>query len=336
MTASRSLRGPLLGCLLLLHGLGNAVLPLRGVDVTAPGTWALWVSALYVVAILGFVAAGLGILGVRPLSIAVLPAVWAASLAALGAHLRAHDADLWPGVALSLALPMLATAYALSTEPVARVQGSNGWRRGVRDVLGVAFLVWVGVSAAAWPWHRAWGTISEEWHLALPGDRDPRTPQLEILHGVTIDAPPAAIWPWLAQLGQDRAGFYSYDWLERLFGADVHNVDDLRPEWQTRRVGQRIPATQAGYLGGLFGDRPGWIIDVFEPGRALVLRHWGAFVLVPQPDGRTRLLIRSTISDERIPAWAAALNMTAFELPHFIMQRRMLLGIKTRAERTAT
>lgn len=75
---------------------------------------------------------------------------------------------------------------------------------------------------------------------------------------------------------------------------------------------------------------------MFEPNRVLVLRNGGAFVLVPQPDGQTRLLIRSTSSHDRIPAWAAALNLTLFELPHFIMQRRMLLGIKSLAEQTTT
>jgi uncharacterized protein YndB with AHSA1/START domain len=186
------------------------------------------------------------------------------------------------------------------------------------------------------PIHRGWGASIHEWQITLPGDRDPRTPALEILHGVTIDAPPSAVWPWLAQLGQDRAGFYSYDWLERAFGADVHNVRAIRPEWQSRKVGDHVFATQAGYLGGAFGERPGWAIDVFDPDRALVLKNWGAFVLVPQPGGRTRLLIRSTISNERIPAWAAALNLAAFELPHFIMQRRMMLGIKTLSEQADT
>jgi hypothetical protein len=75
---------------------------------------------------------------------------------------------------------------------------------------------------------------------------------------------------------------------------------------------------------------------VFDSDRALVLKNWGAFVLVPQPDGRTRRLIRSTISNAHIPAWAAALNLAAFELPHFIMQRRMMLGIKTLSEQTKT
>ena len=66
--------------------------------------------------------------------------------------------------------------------------------------------------------------------------------------------------------------------------------------------------------------------------RALVLENWGAFVLLPTPDGHTRFLIRSTMSHERIPTWAAALNLTAFQLPHFIMQRKMMLTIKALAE----
>jgi hypothetical protein len=74
-------------------------------------------------------------------------------------------------------------------------------------------------------------------------------------------------------------------------------------------------------------------VEVVEPERAMVLEHWGAFVLAPTPDGRTRFLIRSTMSHERIPVWAAAVNLTAFQLPHFIMQRKMMLTIKALAER---
>jgi hypothetical protein len=115
---------------------------------------------------------------------------------------------------------------------------------------------------------------------------------------------------------------------------DVHNVHELRPEWQQRQAGDFVRAAQPDYLGGLFGDRVGWTVDAAEPGHALVLRYWGAFVLEPTADGRTRFLIRSTISNERIPAWAAAINFTAFELPHFIMQRRMMLNIKALAEQS--
>jgi hypothetical protein len=187
-------------------------------------------------------------------------------------------------------------------------------------------------TATLWPWHRTWGAAPYEWSLTLPGDRVPRTPQFEILHAVTIDAPPSAVWPWLVQIGHDRAGFYSYDWLERAFLADIHNVHELRPEWQTRAAGDRVYATQAGYFGGVFGNRPGWTVTRVDPPEALVLENWGAFVLLPTPDGRTRFLIRSTISNGRIPVWAAALNLTAFELPHFVMQRKMMLTIKALAE----
>ena len=67
-----------------------------------------------------------------------------------------------------------------------------------------------------------------------------------------------------------------------------------------------------------------------------MLRNWGAFVLIPNGEGRTRLLIRSTISDERIPAWASAINLMLFEPVYFIMQRRTLLGIRNLAEKTTS
>jgi hypothetical protein len=119
-----------------------------------------------------------------------------------------------------------------------------------------------------------------------------------------------------------------------VFGVQVRNVFERRPDWQSREVGEHVPATQAGYLGRVFGDRPGWTVDLVEPNRALVLRYWGAFVLEPRAEGNTRLLIRSTISNDRIPAWAAGLNLAAFELPHFIMQRRMMLTLKRLAEQS--
>ena len=331
----RSISAIVLGTVLVFHGLANSVLPMRGVDTVGPGVWIPAIALLYIAAIVGFTAAGFGVLGVRPLDRYVVPSVWIAAICAMSAQLRAAYADLWVGVALSVVLPIVTTGWAMTAAPGTAPARMTPWKW-TTTVVGLLMFGWLAVSAASWPIHRGWGTTAEEWRMALPGDRAPRTPSFEILHGVTIDAPPSAVWPWLAQLGQDRAGFYSYDWLERAFGADIHNVRVIRPEWQSRRVGDHVFATQAGYLGGVFGERPGWTIEVFEPDRALVLKNWGAFVLVPQPGGRTRLLIRSTISNERIPTWAAALNLAAFELPHFIMQRRMLLGIKALAEQTNT
>jgi hypothetical protein len=188
------------------------------------------------------------------------------------------------------------------------------------------------VTAALWPVYRAWGTRPGEYRLDLPGDDAGRRADLEIQHAVTVAAPAAAVWPWLLQLGQDRAGFYSYDWLERAFGVDVHNVAEIRPEWQHREVGELVRATQPGYLGGLFGPDLGWRVREVEPERALVLEHWGTFALVPADGATTRFIIRTPIGHERMPVWAAALDMMTFQLPHFIMERRMMLRIKALAE----
>ena len=123
-------------------------------------------------------------------------------------------------------------------------------------------MVYIGVATALWPWHRTWGTTIAEQFMSLPGDDVIRDPAHELMHGITIDAPPEAVWPWLAQIGQDRAGFYSYDWLERAFLADVHNADEIRPEWQHQAAGEFVRATQPGYLGGLFGRDLGWRITI--------------------------------------------------------------------------
>ncbi len=323
----------LLGLALVAHGLGNAVLPLRGVDWVAAGSWSYPLVLVYLMAIIGFVKVGLGILGVRPLANDLTAMVLFAGVCSLAGQWWLGDADLWAGMALSVVLPVLTAIFvAIHGE---RVVVHHRWWHGAGDAAGVAFFAWVALSATLWPLTRTWGAAPHEWVMTLPGDAPVRTPAHEILHGVTIAAPPSAVWPWLVQLGQDRAGFYSYERLERLVGADVRNVREIRPEWQTRAAGDRVYAAPAGYLHRVLDERPGWNVTHVATNRALVLEDWGAFVLVPDLHGGTRFLIRSTVSHERIAPWTAALNLTAFELPHLIMQRRMMLNIKELAERGA-
>jgi hypothetical protein len=126
------------------------------------------------------------------------------------------------------------------------------------------------------------------------------------------------VWPWLAQVGQDRAGFYSYEWLENLAGCEMRNADRIHPEWQHRKPGEIVHLHPAG----------GLTVTVFEPHRALGLEGWGTFVLEPAGTGRTRLIARGGVP-RGVGAVAYGLLM---EIPHFLMERRMLLGLKARVE----
>ena len=319
-----------LGWLVIAHGLSHAVLPLRGslAPVVLIDDWIP--AALYAFGMVGFVAAGLGILGLRPLDRAISPLLVLSSGLSLIALARFGDTTLWFGAACDVVLLGIGLWRAYGGWPAHPSHGRRWHIAGV--AAGTLLLIYVAGSTVLHPWHRTWGSTRAEVLMSLPGDPADRDPSLEIQHAVTIDAPPSDVWPWLIQLGQDRAGFYSYDWLERAFGADIHNVFEIRPEWQSRRVGEIVPATQRGYLGGVFGDELGWTVTQLEPQRALVLENWGAFVLLPEQTTRTRFIIRSTMSNRHIPVWASVLNLMTFDLPHFIMQRRMMLTIKALAE----
>ena len=194
------------------------------------------------------------------------------------------------------------------------------WRV-VLPLVAVLFGSYLGVLH---PWLLTWGATAAEQQLALPGDEaDPST---YLTRAVTIDAPPAAVWPWLVQMGQDRAGFYSSTWLENLTGSDIHNADTLRPEWQQRALGDRVPLARPDLLFGL-GAWGHTTIVVLEPERA-VGNITGRFVLQPVGDDGTRLLFREPLAAQgpvvtRLLAWDAA---------HFVMVRRMLEGVRERAE----
>jgi hypothetical protein len=191
------------------------------------------------------------------------------------------------------------------------------------------------------PWQERWGATAEEQALALPGDDLVAEPAQQVTRAVSIDAPPHAVWPWLVQLGADRGGFYSYDVLENLFGLRVHSEDTVVEEWQGLAVGDLVAANRA--------RTGGWYVVAFLPDEALVMQvadlragrpvrrddrvgwefQW-TFALRPTPDGGTRLLVRERVAFGRpLMRWA----MAPVGLVSFVMTRRMLLGIKERAER---
>jgi hypothetical protein len=169
------------------------------------------------------------------------------------------------------------------------------------------------------PWLRGWGATAEERSRRLPGDPD--GPALFTnTRAVTVDAPAEDVWRWLVQIGQDRGGFYSYDWLENLAGCHLHSAEDIRADWQDRRAGDLLQIFD-GYASPLL---------VVDPPHALVIENWGAYVIEPIDEKSCRLFARSRA--ERDATGIA--YVLGIELPHAIMERKMLLGIKERAERS--
>ena len=329
-TLKNALR-PAVGLFVIAHALAHSVLPLRGLMDPVALQLDAMPALLYGAAVIGFLVAGFGLLGLRPFTIATQQALVLAAGLSLVAIWRLGDSGMWFGAGTDVVLFFagLTGLYRYLPEP----HPSRGrWHHAIGVTVAVAFLTYVVCGTVLWPEYRAWGSEAAEHVMALPGDAPDRNRALEIQHAITIDAPPEAVWPWIVQIGQDRAGFYSYDWLERAFGADIHNVKEIRPEWQTRTEGDLVRAVQPTYLGGLFGHDLGWKVTHVESGRAIVLQYWGAFVLVPAGDGTTRFIIRTTISDGKTPAWLAAFDFMAFQLPHFIMERRMMMTIKQLAE----
>jgi hypothetical protein len=192
------------------------------------------------------------------------------------------------------------------------------------------------------PWHERWGATDEEVHLRLPGDELVAEPARQVTRAITIDAAPDRVWPWVVQLGADRGGFYSYDWLENLFGLGIHSADRVVPEWQTREVGDLVGA-DAKCSGG-------WYVTDVRRNELLVMKladvgagrplsrdealHWEflwTYALREGPDGTTRLLVRERIAFDSI---LTRILMAPVGLISFVMTRGMLRGIRARAERT--
>jgi hypothetical protein len=167
------------------------------------------------------------------------------------------------------------------------------------------------------PWLQHWGATDGERTRHYPSDPG-TTPLSTSTRAVTVRAPAEEVWPWLVQIGQDRGGFYSYDWLENLAGCRLHTADRLHPEWQHVRPGD--PLTLFPGVATRFAE--------VDPPHALVIEGWGAYVIEPDWDGGCRLVARSHV--DRGPA--ALAYYLFLELPHALMERRMLLGIKEHAE----
>jgi hypothetical protein len=169
-----------------------------------------------------------------------------------------------------------------------------------------------------------WGSTAAEAEGRLPGDELLENPDGQATRAVDIDAPAAAVWPWLAQMGPSpRGGAYTYDWVENLLGLNMHSTDKVLPEFQNPKVGDTI-----GY--GTNKMR----IERVEPDQVLAWRsadgNWTWTFNLEQHNGTTRLISRNRFR-LRTPLLRA--GMLLIEPASLIMERKMLHGIKQRAER---
>jgi hypothetical protein len=171
-----------------------------------------------------------------------------------------------------------------------------------------------------------WGATDQEADARLPGDELLEEADGVATRAVDIDAPPAAVWPWIAQMGPaPRGGAYTYDWIENLLGLGMHSVDRVLPEFQAPQVGDTI-----GYGSNRMR------VERVEPEHVLAWRsedgNWVWTFVLEERNGSTRLVSRNRF---RLPSLAARLGMIPMEPASLVMERRMLQGIKERAERLA-
>lgn len=202
----------------------------------------------------------------------------------------------------------------------------------------------LGYEGVVRPWHERWGATETEAIEILRGDHLVAEPAHQVTRAITINATPDAVWPWLLQMGADRGGFYSYDWLEDRFGLDIHSASEIRPEWQDLAIGDVVYGNRARTGGWYVVDlRPGELLALAmadllrdRPARRTEGLRWEflwTFAVRPEGRGKTRLIVRERVGfGNRISQWL----MAPLGFVSFVMTRKMMYGIKRRAESHAS
>ena len=171
-----------------------------------------------------------------------------------------------------------------------------------------------------------WGATDAEVDARLPGDELLEHADGVATRAITVDAAVSAVWPWIAQMGPlPRGGAYTYDWIENLLGLDMHSADRVLPDYQHPQVGDTL-----GY------GKNRMRFERVEPRRVLATRsedgNWVWSFALEEQDGKTRLISRNRF---RLPSLTARIGMLPMEPASLVMERKMLQGIKQRAERLA-
>jgi len=201
----------------------------------------------------------------------------------------------------------------------------NSKRKRIFSGIGIVFLLLVFGYMAIRPFHLRWGASDSEVNMTMPGDLNGS----RWTRAVTINASPEEIWPWLAQWGQGRGGWYSYDWLENILGFDIHTADRILQEFQSPSIGDPIcmaAGTCTSFLSTI--EKPQWFgWQSSDPAGKPV---WSFMLgLIPVDASHTRLVIRESFEKNALPAPV----LTLIEIPDVVMELKALDTIKQRAER---
>jgi glyoxylase-like metal-dependent hydrolase (beta-lactamase superfamily II) len=194
---------------------------------------------------------------------------------------------------------------------------------------GVGSLAAVGAVVGPRLWRRMldWGATSEEVDRPLRGDELLPDADLVATRAISIAAPPAEVWPWLVQIGVGRAGAYAYDWLDRRFGLDVRSSRRIVPELQGLAVGDMIPVAN---------DGTGLRVRAIERERVLATSTddgtWAWTWILEPAGGATRLISRTRMATAHRPLSARVATRLLLVPASWAMERRMLLGLRDRAE----
>lgn len=193
-------------------------------------------------------------------------------------------------------------------------------------LLAVAVVYWLPIRR----WFIGWGASTADLSRTMTGDAVLVEPSYSATLAITIEARPEHVWPWLLQMGYQRGALYSYDRLDRLFGyLDRPSAASILPQFQQLAVGDEIPVGRGG----------GFPVTAIEPYRALVLSGTADGVAWTWQFGlysfgtRTRLVSRNRVRVS--PSVGSWLFMRVIEPAAFLMTRRMLIGLKRRAEALA-
>ena len=186
---------------------------------------------------------------------------------------------------------------------------------------------------------RAWGTVGTETTDSLPGDEFVPEPKWSSTLGITVDAGAEDVWPWIAQIGQGRGGFYTYQTLENMAGCKMTNAIEILPDHQNPTVGEDIHLHPNVPLRIKIVDPPNALVLFGSPAGMGAGESWGMstwqFVIRPGLDGGSRLLTRSRY--DYSPDRKSRLTFGRFPIEpiSFVMSRKMMLEIKRLAERDA-